>query len=237
MSDANAKKRILVVEDDKNISMLLQYNITAEGYLCDVASDGDTGLSMALSGGYDLLLLDVMLPGRNGFEICTAVRKRSAVPIIMCTAREEEKDKILGLEIGADDYITKPFSTKELLSRIKANIRRSSGELTGSVSATAEKITVRGLTIDQEKYLVEKDGTPIELSKLEYDLLTRLASAPGKPFSREELLEKVWGYNGFFGDIRTVDVTVSRLREKIEKDPAKPEYLLTKRGIGYYIAN
>ena len=237
MSDANAKKRILVVEDDKNISMLLQYNITAERYLCDVASDGDTGLSMALSGGYDLLLLDVMLPGRNGFEICTAVRKRSAVPIIMCTAREEEKDKILGLEIGADDYITKPFSTKELLSRIKANIRRSSGELTGSVSATAEKITVRGLTIDQEKYLVEKDGTPIELSKLEYDLLTRLASAPGKPFSREELLEKVWGYNGFFGDIRTVDVTVSRLREKIEKDPAKPEYLLTKRGIGYYIAN
>ena len=155
----------------------------------------------------------------------------------MCTAREEEKDKILGLEIGADDYITKPFSTKELLSRIKANIRRSSGELTGINVQTAEKITVRGLTIDPERYLVEKDGTPIELSKLEYDLLARLASSPGKPFSREELLEKVWGYNGFFGDIRTVDVTVSRLREKIEKDPAKPEYLLTKRGVGYYINN
>ena len=230
-----AKKRILVVEDDKNISMLLQFNITTEGYLCDVASDGDTGLSMALSGNYDLLLLDVMLPGHNGFEICTAVRKRSAVPIIMCTAREEEKDKILGLEIGADDYITKPFSTKELLSRIKANIRRSSGELTGISAQTAEKITVRELTIDPERYLVEKNGTPIELSKLEYDLLARLASAPGKPFSREELLEKVWGYNGFFGDIRTVDVTVSRLREKTEKDPAKPEYLLTKRGVGYYI--
>ncbi len=232
MQDTN-KKRILVVEDDKNISMLLQYNITSEGYLCDVASDGDSGLAMALSGEYDLLLLDVMLPGHNGFEICTAVRKRSAVPIIMCTAREEEKDKILGLEIGADDYITKPFSTKELLSRIKANIRRSSGELTG-MTAPTEKITVRGISIDQEKYLVEKDGTPIELSKLEYDLLIRLASAPGKPFSREELLEKVWGYNGFFGDIRTVDVTVSRLREKIEKDPAKPEYLMTKRGVGYY---
>ena len=232
MQDTN-KKRILVVEDDKNISMLLQYNITSEGYLCDVASDGDSGLAMALSGEYDLLLLDVMLPGHNGFEICTAVRKRSAVPIIMCTAREEEKDKILGLEIGADDYITKPVSTKELLSRIKANIRRSSGELTG-MTAPTEKITVRGISIDQEKYLVEKDGTPIELSKLEYDLLIRLASAPGKPFSREELLEKVWGYNGFFGDIRTVDVTVSRLREKIEKDPAKPEYLMTKRGVGYY---
>lgn len=232
MQDTN-KKRILVVEDDKNISMLLQYNITSEGYLCDVASDGDSGLAMALSGEYDLLLLDVMLPGHNGFEICTAVRKRSAVPIIMCTAREEEKDKILGLEIGADDYITKPFSTKELLSRIKANIRRSSGELTG-MTAPTEKITVRGISIDQEKYLVEKDGTPIELSKLEYDLLIRLASSPGKPFSREELLEKVWGYNGFFGDIRTVDVTVSRLREKIEKDPAKPEYLMTKRGVGYY---
>ena len=231
------KKRILVVEDDKNISMLLQYNITTEGYLCDVAGDGDTGLSMALSGNYDLLLLDVMLPGHNGFEICTAVRKRSAVPIIMCTAREEEKDKILGLEIGADDYITKPFSTKELISRIKANIRRSSGELTGISAQAAERITVRGLTIDPERYLVEKDGAPIELSKLEYDLLVRLASAPGKPFSREELLEKVWGYNGFFGDIRTVDVTVSRLREKIENDPAKPEYLLTKRGVGYYINN
>ncbi|MBR2453452.1 MAG: response regulator transcription factor [Clostridia bacterium] len=229
------QKRILVVEDDKNISMLLQFNITTEGYLCDVASDGDTGLSMALSGNYDLLLLDVMLPGRNGFEICTAVRKRSDVPIIMCTAREEEKDKILGLEIGADDYITKPFSTRELLSRIKANIRRSSGELTGSKQAT-EKITVRGLVIDQEKYLVEMDGAPVELSKLEYDLLLKLASTPGKPHSREELLEKVWGYNGFFGDIRTVDVTVSRLREKIEKDPAKPEYLLTKRGVGYYIS-
>ena len=161
-----------------------------------------------------------MLPGHNGFEICTAVRKRSAVPIIMCTAREEEKDKILGLEIGADDYITKPFSTKELLSRIKANIRRSSGELTGISAQTSEMITVRELTIDPERYL-----------------LVRLASAPGKPFSREELLEKVWGYNGFFGDIRTVDVTVSRLREKIERDPAKPEYLLTKRGVGYYINN
>ena len=230
------KKRILVVEDDKNISMLLQFNITTEGYLCDVASDGDTGLAMAMSGEYDLLLLDVMLPGKNGFEICTAVRKRSAVPIIMCTAREEEKDKILGLEIGADDYITKPFSTKELLSRIKANIRRSSGELTGNTQQTAEKIVVRGLVIDQEKYLVEMNGDAVELSKLEYDLLVKLASTPGKPHSREELLEKVWGYNGFFGDIRTVDVTVSRLREKIEKDPAKPEYILTKRGVGYYIS-
>jgi len=224
------------VEDDKNISMLLQYNITAEGYLCDTAADGDTGLSMALSGNYDLLLLDVMLPGRNGFEICTAVRKQSAVPIIMCTAREEEKDKILGLEIGADDYITKPFSTKELLSRIKANIRRSSGELTEKTSTAAQSVTVRGLTIDPGKYAVTKDGVTLELSKLEYDLLYQLATNTGKPFSREELLEKVWGYNGFFGDIRTVDVTVSRLREKLETDPAKPEYILTKRGIGYYMS-
>ena len=232
--------RVLLVEDDRNIQALISNYFTKKekgAFLIEIAENGEEGLEKAYENFYDCLLLDVMLPGHNGFEICTAVRKRSAVPIIMCTAREEEKDKILGLEIGADDYITKPFSTKELLSRIKANIRRSSGELTGINVQTAEKITVRGLTIDPERYLVEKDGTPIELSKLEYDLLARLASSPGKPFSREELLEKVWGYNGFFGDIRTVDVTVSRLREKIEKDPAKPEYLLTKRGVGYYINN
>lgn len=236
MQETAKKKKILVVEDDRNIAMLLQFNIRAEGYDCDVASDGETGLSLALSGDYDLLLLDIMLPGRNGFEICTAVRKRSAVPIIMCTAREEEKDKILGLEIGADDYITKPFSTKELISRIKANIRRGSGEFVGLEKRGTEPIRIRDLTIDSDRYSAEIRGVPLELSKLEYDLLCELAANKGIPLSREELLERVWGYNGFFGDIRTVDVTVSRLREKLERDPAKPEYLLTKRGVGYYLA-
>ena len=236
MQETAKKKKILVVEDDRNIAALLQFNIQAEGYECDVASDGNTGLSMALSGSYDLLLLDIMLPGYNGFEICTAVRKRSAVPIIMCTAREEEKDKILGLEIGADDYITKPFSTKELLSRIKANVRRGSGELVGQQKAEAEPVRIRELVIDSDRYTAQIAGRPLELSKLEYDLLTELAANKGKPLSREELLERVWGYNGFYGDIRTVDVTVSRLREKLERDPAKPEYLMTKRGVGYYIA-
>ncbi len=231
------KKKILIVEDDKNIAMLLEFNIKSEGYDCDVANDGDKGLSLALTGEYDLLLLDVMLPGRNGFEICSSVRKHFSVPIIMCTAREEEKDKILGLEIGADDYITKPFSTKELMSRIKANIRRYKGEMVEREKASdiGAAIKVRDLTIDGERYAVTKAGTEIDLTKLEYDLLYFMASNLGRPFSREELLEKVWGYNGFFGDIRTVDVTISRLRDKLENDPAKPEYILTKRGIGYYL--
>ena len=156
----------------------------------------------------------------------------------MVTAREEEKDKILGLDTGADDYVTKPFSFSELLSRIKANIRRSSNELVNPEKTTSEEqknITVRGLSIDTEKYDVTLDGEPISLSRQEYDLLLFLAKNLGKPFTREQLMENVWGYEGYLGDIRAVDVTVSRLRAKIEKDPSEPEYLLTKRGIGYYL--
>ena len=232
------KKRILIVEDERNISQILAFNIMKAGYAYDTAYDGEEGLAKALTGTFDLILLDLMLPKMNGFEVCAEVRKKLNTPIIMVTAREEEKDKILGLETGADDYVTKPFAINELLSRIKANIRRASGELVRAeaVKEESKALEIREIVIDCERYLVTKNGEAIELSKKEYDLLVFLASNLGKPFSREELLENVWGYEGFYGDIRTVDVTVSRLREKLEANPSKPEYLMTKRGIGYYIS-
>lgn len=231
------KKKILIVEDEKNIALVLSYNIKKEGYDCDIAYDGETGLTMAITGSYDLILLDIMLPKMNGFEVCEKIRYKSQVPIIFVTAREEEKDKILGLETGADDYVTKPFSFKELLARIRVNIRRSSGEVVRSEekSESATQITVGELVIDSEHYSVTKNGEPIELSKKDYDLIALLAENVGKVFTREELLEKVWGYDDYYGDIRTVDVTVSRIRKKIEKDPAKPEYIMSKRGVGYYL--
>lgn len=239
-----SKKSVLIVEDEKNIAELLAYNIRKAGYACDVAYDGRDGLNRALTGDYDLILLDIMLPIINGFEVCRTIRTKSNVPIIFVTAREEEKDKILGLETGADDYVTKPFSVRELLSRIKANIRRSSGELVSSKNDDSNNsknekiestsIIAGDLNIDCEHYSVTKAGVPIELSKKEYDLLVFFTSNIGRVYSREDLLEKVWGYDSYFGDIRTVDVTISRLRDKIEDDPAKPKYILTKRGVGYY---
>ena len=231
------KKKILIVEDEKNIADVLAVNLMLAGYAYDVAYDGEAGLEKALSWAYDLILLDIMLPKMNGFEVCTRVRRKLSTPIIMVTAREDEKDKILGLDTGADDYVTKPFSFNELLARIKSNIRRSSGELIApeQPAQANSTLTVRGLSIDTERYAVERDGNPIELSKKEYDLLVFLASNLGRPFSREELLGQVWGYEGFYGDIRTVDVTVKRLRDKLEADPSRPEYLFTKRGVGYYL--
>jgi len=232
------KKKILIVEDEKNIAMVLAYNIKKEGYDCDIAYDGEDGLTRAITGSYDLILLDIMLPKMNGFEVCEKIRYKSQVPIIFVTAREEEKDKIFGLETGADDYVTKPFSFRELLARIRVNIRRSSGEVVRAAVQEAPAgslLTVGELVIDQEHYSVTKNGEPIELSKKDYDLIALLAENVGKVFTREDLLEKVWGYDDYYGDIRTVDVTVSRLRKKIEKDPAKPEYIMSKRGVGYYL--
>lgn len=234
------KKRVLVIEDDRIIAFEEKYNIEAAGYVCDNAYDGEAGLAAALEGKYDLVLLDIMLPKMDGFEVLGKLRQKSNVPVIMATARVEEKDKILGLETGADDYITKPFSFKELLSRINANIRRFSGEvITSGKDETSDGnvIKIKSLSIDKGRYLVKKGDTEIDLTKKEYDLIAYLASNLSTPFSREELLDKVWGYGDYYGDIRTVDVTVSRLREKIEDDPAKPEYILTKRGIGYYMSN
>ncbi|MBR6708330.1 MAG: response regulator transcription factor [Clostridia bacterium] len=235
--DNHGKKKILIVEDEKNIAEILAANIMLSGYAYDIAYDGEEGLNKALTGEFDLILLDIMLPKMNGFEVCARIRRRLSTPIIMVTAREDEKDKIFGLDTGADDYVTKPFSFNELLARIKSNIRRTSGEMISAEKPadTGSTITVRGLTIDTERYSVERDGQAVELSKKEYDLLVFLASNLNKPFSREELLEQVWGYEGFYGDIRTVDVTVSRLRAKLEADPSKPEYLFNRRGVGYYI--
>lgn len=232
----NQKKKILIVEDEKKIAQVLAYNMKKEGYDCEIAYDGETGLAEAIGGGYDLILLDIMLPKMNGFEVCEKIRLVSQVPIIFVTAREEEKDKILGLDTGADDYVTKPFSFKELMSRIRANIRRTSGEIVREQRLDAGVITIGELVIDRTHYLVTKSGEPIELSKKDYDFIAFLAVNVGKAYSREQLLEEIWGYDEYYGDIRTVDVTVFRIRSKIEADPSHPEYLMTKRGVGYYLA-
>ncbi len=230
------KKRILVVEDEKNIATMLAYNLMTAGYGYDVASDGEEGLKKALSGNFDLILLDLMLPKMDGFEVCRRIREKLATPIIIATARVEENIKVKGLDIGADDYVTKPFSIKELLARINANLRRSASEVVKAPEdAPDAKITVRGLVIDQTKYQVTRDGEPLELTKKEYELLVFMAKHLGQIYSREQLLEQVWGYDSFFGDTSSVDVTVSRLRAKLERDSGKPEYLFTKRGMGYYI--
>ena len=234
---ADNKKKILIVEDEKKIAQVVQVNLMMAGYLCEVAGDGEEGLQKALTGDFDLILLDLMLPKRDGFSVCREVRKTMDTPIIMLTAKEEAEDKIMGLEIGADDYVTKPFSIKVLLARIKANIRRYSGEVVERVQTDSDedKIVIRELVIDNKNYKVTKSGREIELSNKEYELLYFLASHVDEVFEREELLVKVWGYESFYGGIRTVDVTMSRLRAKIEETPAEPEYIITKRSKGYYI--
>ena len=232
------KKRILIVEDEKNIADILDYNVQKQGYDTAVAYDGEKGLALALSGGYDLILLDVMLPKMDGFEICRRVRERLDTPIIMLTAREEERDKVFGLELGADDYMTKPFSTAELLSRIKANIRRYSGEAVVRQPEEPEKqeiIKIGDLEINCSTYSVKKKGKEISLSKQQYELLVFLARNRGKKYRQEALLKEVWGYDDYYGEVRTVDVTVTRLRKQIEDNPSEPQYIKNKRGMGYYI--
>ncbi len=219
-------KTVLVVEDEKAIVDILTYNLKKEGYEVLSAMDGETGLALALTKRPDLVLLDVMLPKLDGFEVCKAIRQREpALPVIMLTAREDETDKVFGLEQGADDYVTKPFSMRELMARVKANIRRN---LPMTAPAGGE-----GLQIDERSMAVTLGGVPVELSKREYELLHFLASHPGEVFSREELMDRVWNFE-YYGDLRTVDVTVRRLREKIEENPAEPARILTKRGAGYY---
>ncbi|MGI6030124.1 MAG: response regulator [Eubacteriales bacterium] len=229
-------KRVLVVEDERTILDIVAFNLQKEGYEVLTAMEGDEGLRMALEEDPDLILLDVMLPGLDGFTICQRVRQVKSVPILMLTAREEEVDKVMGLELGADDYITKPFSMKELMARVKANIRRSGYEAAGGVVAEegSEEIIRRGeLEIDGRRMEVRKAGQLLDITLREYELLRFLAAKPGTVFSREELMKDVWGYE-YFGDVRTVDVTVRRLREKLEENPGAPRYILTKRGAGYY---
>ncbi len=222
---------ILIVEDEKTIADILVFNLKREGFETAVAYDGPTGLQKALAGGYDLILLDVMLPGLDGFEILRSLREKSDVPVIMVTAREEERDKILGLETGADDYVTKPFSVKELSARIRANMRRTAG---GGVRGEGDRVHFGPFVVDRGLHTVTKNGAQLELTQREYDILSYFLSQPVRVVGREELMEKVWGFD-YYGDLRAIDVAMRRLREKLEDDPAEPEYILTKRGQGYYL--
>ena len=229
------KKKILIVEDERAIVEILKFNLAREGYETLEALDGEAGLQLGLTGDPDLILLDVMLPKMNGFDICAKLRDAgSTVPIIMLTAREEETDKVFGLEAGADDYMTKPFSMRELLARVRANIRRRSLDLNARKSV-GNLIEAKGLTIDPATFSVMRNGQAVDLTQKEYDLLLYLIQERGVVFSREDLMQKVWNYD-YYGDMRTVDVTVRRLREKIEDDPGKPTRILTRRGAGYYFS-
>lgn len=225
-------KKILVVDDEKNIVDILVFNLEKEGYDIAIAYDGQAALSEYEKNKPDLILLDVMLPIRDGFEVCRLIREKDTrTPIIMLTAREEESDKILGLEIGADDYITKPFSFRELKARVEANIRRTE-VLTQDNAVITD---ADGLIISQERFDVYVNGRACELTQREFDLVCFLYASPGKVFSREELLKEVWQYE-YYGDLRAVDVAIRRLREKIEEDASQPNYIMTKRGVGYYFA-
>lgn len=226
--------RILVVDDEKNIVDIIKYNLKKEGYEVMTAGDGEEALILNEEFKPDIILLDIMMPKLDGYAVCRKVREKYDTPIIMLTARAEEVDKVLGLELGADDYVTKPFGTRELMARVKANLRRRNISEEASYESTDKDVLSFGkLTIDLKRFEVKKDGVILDLTLREFELLKFLASQKTQVFSRETLLEKVWGYE-YFGDVRTVDVTVRRLREKLEDDPSKPAYILTKRGVGYY---
>ena len=233
------KKTVLIVDDEKPIVDILEYNLKKEGYNTLVANDGLSAVNIAIEKRPNIILLDIMLPKMDGLNVCKKVRTALNIPIIMLTAKEEEIDKILGLELGADDYVTKPFSVRELIARIKANLRKY--ELSGNIMVENEskqnerKMIIGDLQLDIDKFEVKVRGKKVDLTVREFEVLRYLANQPGQVISRELLLEKVWGYE-YFGDIRTVDVTVRRIREKIEDDTTDPKILITKRGIGYYIA-
>lgn len=229
MAPANGKKRILIVEDDESISLGLRMNLEAEGYDVEVAADGDEGLALAAEGAADLVILDVMLPKTNGFEVVRHLRsKGSTVPVIMLSARGAEMDKVMGLELGAEDYITKPFGLAELLARVKAVLRRD-----GLSRKHVEAVVHAGeLLIDSGTRQVVRGGVAVDLTATEFDVLWCLVEAQGRVLSREEILSRVWGA-GHHGTLRTIDNFLLQLRSKLEKDSAEPEHLLTVRGVGY----
>ncbi len=227
-------KKILVVEDERNIVDILTFNLAREGYGTLEALDGAAGLRLALEQDPDLILLDLMLPKMDGFEVCRRLREQGrATPIIMLTAREEETDKVLGLELGADDYITKPFSMRELMARVKSNIRRTEMLTRAAPQESANRLKLGRVQVDLDAMLVYKDGDPLDLTQREYELVKTLASSRGQAVSRESLMEQVWNYDGYVGDVRAVDVAIRRLREKLEDDPADPKFIVTRRGLGY----
>lgn len=230
-------KKILVVDDEKPISDIMKFNLTKEGYEVHVAADGEEALQKVDEVHPDLILLDLMLPKMDGLEVARQVRKNYDMPIIMVTAKDSELDKVLGLELGADDYVTKPFSNRELVARVKANLRRQ-GAPSAQPAEVEENsdIEIGDLVTHPEAYMVSKRGENIELTHREFELLHYLAQHIGQVMTREHLLQTVWGYD-YFGDVRTVDVTVRRLREKVEDNPSHPKWLVTRRGVGYYLRN
>ena len=226
--------KILVVDDEKTLVKGIKFNLENEGYQVDCGYDGATAVTMAKNGGYDLIILDLMMPEKDGLQACQEIRMFSTVPIIMLTARSEDADKLMGFESGADDYVTKPFNIMEVKARIRALLRRAS--ITSSGDTQDSATLSRGhISIDTLRRSAAKDGVPVELTMKEFDLIEFFLKNPGKVFSREQLLNLVWGYD-YQGDIRTVDVHIRRLREKLEKDPANPRYVVTKWGVGYYLA-
>lgn len=226
-------KKILVVDDEKPIADILQFNLKKEGYQVVCAYNGDEALKKVEEGQPDLMLLDIMLPNKDGMEVCREIRKKYDFPIIMLTAKDSEIDKVLGLELGADDYVTKPFSTRELIARVKANMRRHQ-TIQEDAEVVTNDIVIGPLTIQPDAYQVLKREETIELTHREFELLHYLAKHIGQVMTREHLLQTVWGYD-YFGDVRTVDVTIRRLREKIEDSPSHPTYIVTRRGVGYYL--
>jgi len=227
--------KVLVVDDEKPIADILKFNLEKEGYQVVVAHDGDDAIELAEKEYPDLILLDIMLPGKDGNEVCREIRKTKTMPIIMLTAKDDEIDKVLGLELGADDYVTKPFSNRELIARVKANLRRQQ-QVSEETVTTKKDIHISNITIHPDAYSVSRDGEHIDLTHREFELFYYLARHIGQVSTREDLLETVWGYD-YFGDVRTVDVTVRRLREKIEEDPSNPMWIVTRRGVGYYLRN
>ncbi len=226
-------KKILIVDDEKPIVEILKYNLEKEGYKVVTAYDGEAAIKIFAEENPDVIVLDIMLPLKDGLAVCREIRLQSDIPIIMLTAKEMEVDKVLGLELGADDYVTKPFSAREVTARVKAILRRSTASANKSSGDTGGRLTVGNITVDRNEVQVYNEGEPVELTLREFNLLVYLMMKPGYVLSREQLLNQVWGYD-YIGDDRTVDVTVRRLREKLEENPAKPEYIHTKSGVGYF---
>ena len=225
--------KILVVDDEKVLVKGIKFNLENEGYQVEVGYDGEQAVELARNGGFDLIILDLMMPKIDGLQACMRIREFSNVPVIMLTARSEDTDKIIGFECGADDYVTKPFNILELKARIRAMLRRSG---TAGQKDKPSRITQGHIVLDADERSAFRDGTPVDLTAKEFDLMELLMRNPGRVYSRENLLNIVWGYE-YAGEYRTVDVHIRRLREKLELDPANPEYILTKWGVGYYLKN